>query len=104
MTLWVAKGASNFKSKGTKFARFGPWDFDKGSLDEALINHAAAIETKEFYKEQLGYFPQSTGLYCPGCPVRYLCHQDPLMRAGVEVVKYKQRNKRHLLEVKNVGG
>jgi hypothetical protein len=99
--VWVGKGASNYKSKGKKFERYGPWDYDEGSLEEALINHAAAIETRRFHQEKLGYAPQSTGLYCPNCPARHLCQQDPTMRKGVETVSYKLRKRRYLLEVKN---
>jgi len=103
--IHTGKQAARPGSKAKKFERYGPWNFDPGALKEALWNHAAALLTREYYQTALGgYFPQSTGLYCPGCPAKHLCHQDPKMRPGVEVVNYRPKKHRHLLEVKNDSG
>lgn len=95
----IGKSATSIKSKATKFLRYGPIDYYPGHFEEALLNQAALIRTREFMRDTLDYFPQATGQYCRNCPMKGLCATSPEMRAATEMVDYTQREKMPLLKL-----
>jgi hypothetical protein len=94
-----AKTAATVKFKGTRFERFGPWDFEPGSIQEAMINHAAIIRMSDFCADQLGYFPQIPQQACANCDMLKLCVSAPEMRPATKFTEYKERDKGHLLRI-----
>lgn len=84
--IYVGKYATNPDSKATKFQRF-QFDFSTDHVSEALRNQLAWQQTIEFYRNELGYFPQGCGF--GGCQAPDICRRDPATRAEVEHTDYE---------------
>jgi hypothetical protein len=95
------KPAAKYDWKGTRFLRYGPIDFEPSQLHEAMINHAATIQMREFIQEELGgYYKQDTGQDCRRCPMAELCHTPPVVRMASVATEYQKREQGHLLQIR----
>lgn len=87
--IYMGDKAASDEFKGTRFARFGPFMYLPGHLDEAILNQYWWKKTHEWHKAQ-EYFPQHTGKMCSGCPYVELCAATPRIRSHVARTEYRR--------------
>ena len=86
--IYMGDKAASVEFKGTRFARYGPFMYLPGHLDEAIQNQYWWKKTHQWHRQQ-EFFPQHTGKMCSGCPYDALCAATPRIRSHVAKAEYR---------------
>lgn len=86
--IYAGERAAESTTKATKYARYGPYNYNPTVQLEAIKNQYYWLTMLSVWKE-FGYWPQNTGDPCKYCPYSTLCESSPRSRKGLLTNKGK---------------